>query len=69
MREQRHRDGRIRVAHDGIRKLRGINLAPAHSFAGSRAGETAGVGTRVGDLDEEVLALDDEVLDVIVFTS
>ena len=56
MRQQRHRDGRVRVADDGVGQLGRIHLAPAHGLARRRAGKAAGVRPRVGDLDEKVLA-------------
>ena len=55
--EQRQRDGGVEVAHHRVRQPVGIDLAPAHRLGRRRAGEAAGVGTRVGDLQEVVVAL------------
>ena len=55
-REHRQRDGVVAVHHHGAGELVGIDLAPAHRLRRRGAGESAGVGARVGHLEEVVVA-------------
>src|SRR5215204_1189431 len=55
-RDDRQRDGRVHVADDSIGQTLWVNLAPRDGLARRRARQTAGVRTRVGDLQEVVVA-------------
>ena len=47
---------RIGVTGHRVGQLLGVDLAPGHRLAGRGAGEAAGVGPGVGDLEEVVVA-------------
>src|SRR3954465_15171619 len=55
-RKQRQSHRRIQIAYDRIRQSVGIYLPPAYGFGGGRPGESAGVGTRVRDLEEIIVS-------------
>ena len=55
-REQRQAHGVVHVADHGARQHVGVDLAPGHRFARRGAGESAGVGAGVGELQEVVVA-------------
>ncbi len=56
VREDRHGDGGVGVAHHGVGQAVRVHLAPAHGFARRGAAQAAGVGPRVGHLQEVILA-------------
>src|SRR5690349_20530111 len=56
MRQDRHRDRRIRVNNHGIGQFGRVVFTPTDSLAWGRAGKTASIGSGVSYLDEEILA-------------
>ena len=56
VREKRHSDSGVGVADHGIRQTVRVHFAPTHRFARRGAAQAAGIGTRIGHLEEVVLA-------------
>lgn len=46
----------IDITNNAVGQLLGVNFAPGHGFAGGGTRESTGIGARIGELDEVVVA-------------